>query len=133
MHRFAHCTELLPNPPSRPLSAPRSTCIPLSLRTLVVATALSGLAATVGMSPALAEGASGQTIGLTCVVCHGAQGRGTKGIPALAGRSADQTYAALLAYKNGSRPATVMDRHAKGYSDEELRAVSEYFASLPAK
>jgi sulfide dehydrogenase cytochrome subunit len=133
MHRFAHCTELLPNPPSRALNAPRSTFMPFSLRTLVVAAALSALASTVGISPALAEGASGQTIGLTCVVCHGAQGRGTKGIPPLAGRSADQTYAALLAYKNGSRPATVMDRHAKGYSDEELRAVSEYFASLPAK
>ncbi|OYY74166.1 MAG: hypothetical protein B7Y40_06285 [Gammaproteobacteria bacterium 28-57-27] len=133
MHRFAHRTELLPSPLSSPLSAPRSTFTPHTLRMLVAATALSGLAASVGMSPAFAEGASGQTIGLTCVVCHGAQGRGTKGIPALAGRSADQTYAALLAYKNGSRPATVMDRHAKGYSDEELRAVAEYFASLPAK
>ncbi len=133
MHRFAHRTELLPTPLSSPLSAPRSIFIPHALRMLVAVTALSGLAATMGMSPAFAEGASGQTIGLTCVVCHGAQGRGTKGIPALAGRSADQTYAALLAYKNGSRPATVMDRHAKGYSDEELRAVSEYFASLPAK
>jgi len=133
MHRFAHRTELLPNPPSNPLSAPRSTFIPHILRMFVTATALSGLAATVGISPAFAEGASGQTIGLTCVVCHGAQGRGTKTIPALAGRNADQTYATLLAYKSGSRPSTVMDRHAKGYSDEELRAVSDYFASLPAK
>ncbi len=133
MHRFAHRTELLSDSPSSPLSAPRSSFISLSLRTLVGATALSALASIVGMSPALAEGASGQTIGLTCVVCHGAQGRGTMSIPALAGRNADQTYAALLAYKNGSRPATVMDRHAKAYSDEELRAVSDYFASLPAK
>lgn len=135
MHRFAHRTTLLPNPLSSPLGAPRSTFSPHALRMLVAATALSGLAATVGISPAFAEGASGQTIGLTCVVCHGVQGRGTKGIPPLAGpgRTADQTYAALLAYKNGSRPSTVMDRHAKGYSDEELRAVSDYFASLPAK
>ena len=80
-----------------------------------------------------AAGASGQTIGLTCVVCHGPGGQGTKTIPPLAGRNADQTYAALLAYKSGSRPSTVMDRHAKGYSDEELRAVADYFAALPAK
>ncbi|HES76760.1 MAG TPA: c-type cytochrome [bacterium] len=133
MHDFAHRTELLSHSLSKPLSAPYSAFTAPTLRTLIATAALGGLLAFGGISPALAEGASGQTIGLTCVVCHGAQGRGTKGIPALAGRNADQTYAALLAYKNGSRPATVMDRHAKGYSDEELRAVADYFASLPAK
>ncbi len=101
------------------------------LPALIACGALLGM--TLGASPAQANGASGQTIGLTCVVCHGPQGKGAKSIPPLVGKSADQTYAALLAYKSGERPATVMDRHAKGYSDEELRAVSDYFASLPAK
>lgn len=133
MHTFAPRSGLSSNLRPNPLDTPRSMFSSHALRLLIAATALSGLAASVGISPAFAEGASGQTIGLTCVVCHGAQGRGTKSIPALAGRSADQTYATLLAYKNGSRPSSVMDRHAKGYSDEELRAVSEYFASLPAK
>ena len=133
MHRFLHRTERLPNSQPGLLGTLRSTSAHHALRTLAATTVLGGLLATAGISPALAEGASGQTIGLTCVVCHGQQGRGSKGIPPLAGRSADQTYATLLAYKNGSRPSTVMDRHAKGYSDEELRAVSEYFAGLPAK
>lgn len=119
---------------SKPLSTP---CSGRKTRLMSRRPVLMACGALLGMmfsaSPLLAAGASGQTIGLTCVVCHGAQGKGTKAIPPLAGKNADQTYAALLAYKNGSRPATVMDRHAKGYSDEELRAVSDYFASLPAK
>ncbi|MEW5838842.1 MAG: c-type cytochrome [Pseudomonadota bacterium] len=118
---------------SSPLSLARSGIkprIPLHFSALL---ALGGFCLVLSPTPAMAEGASGQTIGLTCVVCHGPQGQGTKTIPPLAGRNADQTYAALLAYKNGSRPSTVMDRHAKGYSDAELRAVAEYFANLPAK
>ena len=133
MHDFAYRAELLSRPLSKPLGAAHAASSTLSLRTLIATTALGGLLALGSVGSAQAEGASGQTIGLTCVVCHGVQGKGTKSIPPLAGKSADQTYAALLAYKSGSRPSTVMDRHAKGYSDEELRAVSEYFASLPAK
>ncbi|MEW6445059.1 MAG: c-type cytochrome [Pseudomonadota bacterium] len=104
------------------------------MRSTASLTVTLGALIALGLSTAArAEGASGQTIGLTCMVCHGDQGLGTKTIPALAGRNADQVYEALIAFKTGKRPATVMDRHAKGYSDEELRAVADYFASLPAK
>lgn len=133
MHDFAYRAELLSRPLSKPPRMPHAAATVLSVRSLIATTVLGGVLALGSISPAQADGASGQTIGLTCVVCHGPQGKGTKSIPPLAGKSADQTYAALLAYKSGSRPSTVMDRHAKGYSDEELRAVSDYFASLPAK
>lgn len=76
---------------------------------------------------------SGQTIGLTCLACHGDAGQGSGAIPPLAGRSADTLYQALIDFKTGKRPATVMDRHAKGYSDEELRAVADYFSALNGK
>ncbi len=76
---------------------------------------------------------SGMTIGLTCLACHGEAGQGSGAIPPLAGRSADALYQALIDFKTGKRPATVMDRHAKGYSDEELRAVADYFSSLNGK
>ena len=83
---------------------------------------------------ALAHAApSGQTIGFTCLTCHGDKGQGASGIPPLAGRSADALYGMLSEFKSGKRPGTVMNRHATGYSDEELRAVAEYFASQPAK
>lgn len=36
----------------------------------------------------------------TCAACHGAQGQGVGGMPALAGRDADYIISALLQYKN---------------------------------
>jgi len=34
----------------------------------------------------------------------------------------------MKAYKEGTRPATIMNRIAKGYSDEEIKAMAGYFA-----
>ena len=33
-------------------------------------------------------------------------------------------------FKSDKRPATIMNRIAKGYTDKEITAMSEYFASL---
>ncbi len=132
MHAAAHRTDRLPYGRNALRTDTHATFFNLSMRQATIPAALLGLLL-VATPNAHAAGASGQTIGLTCVVCHGPGGKGAGAIPPLAGRSADQLYAAMKAFKDGSRPATVMDRHAKGYSDEELRAVSEYFASLPAK
>jgi len=51
MHRFAQRTELLSNPLPSSLGAPHLSFTPQALRMLVAATALSGLAATAGISP----------------------------------------------------------------------------------
>ncbi|TQV64633.1 MAG: c-type cytochrome [Halothiobacillaceae bacterium] len=104
--------------------------------TASLATALAttlGAALMFGSSaPALAA-PSGQTIGLTCVVCHGQGGQGSGAIPPLAAKGADHLYQEMADFKSGKRLSTVMNRHARGYSDEELKAVADYFASLPAK
>lgn len=73
----------------------------------------------------------------TCAACHGTDGRGNLAAPGTAippiGRDAEASYRALLEFKNGQRPAaTVMHQHAKGYTDDELRRIAQYFASLPA-
>jgi cytochrome c553 len=47
----------------------------------------------------------------------------------LAGRPADEIVTVLLQYRSGERTATVMDRIAKGFSNEELRAIAEWFAA----
>ena len=64
----------------------------------------------------------------SCNACHGPYGRSDAGIPPLAGRSADELYAALAGFKTGSRAAFVMHQHAKGYSDEELRDIAVEFS-----
>jgi cytochrome c553 len=46
---------------------------------------------------------------------------------ALAGRT--DIAEAMLAFKSGTRPATIMDRIAKGFSDEETRALATWYAA----
>ena len=36
---------------------------------------------------------------------------------------------AMRAYRAGRRPATVMDRIAKGFSDDEIKAIAAWFAA----
>jgi len=37
--------------------------------------------------------------------------------------------AAMQAYRGGQRPATVMDRIAKGFSDDEIKAIAAWFSA----
>ncbi|WP_326534794.1 c-type cytochrome [Pseudorhodoferax sp.] len=69
-----------------------------------------------------------------CAACHGTEGRTQGSVPAIAGRSADQLYQALIEFKNNQRPAaTVMHQHAKGYTDDELRRLAQFFATQRAQ
>lgn len=74
---------------------------------------------------------SGRSIGVACAGCHGTDGTLTKpGLPLLKAVPADLTYKALIEFKNDVKRSTIMGRITKGYSDDELLAVSKYFESL---
>ncbi len=62
----------------------------------------------------------------SCSGCHG----GVAPLPVLAGRDADNTVAALDAFRAGTRPATVMDRIAKGFSHDESVAIAAWWAEM---
>ncbi len=49
-------------------------------------------------------------------------------MPPLTGRPAADISAAMIAFKTGQRPGTIMDRIAKGFSDEEIQAISVWYA-----
>ncbi len=49
-------------------------------------------------------------------------------MPSLAGHSAEDIAASLAAFRSGARPATVMNRIAKGFSDDESRAIAAWIA-----
>lgn len=65
----------------------------------------------------------------TCAACHGTGGSSVAQIPSLAGAPAEYFVETMKAFKSGARKATVMDRVAKGYSDEEIALMGEYFAN----
>jgi cytochrome c553 len=47
----------------------------------------------------------------------------------LDGRPAAEIVAALQAFRTGQRPATVMDRIAKGFSESEIAAIAAWYAA----
>jgi cytochrome c553 len=47
----------------------------------------------------------------------------------LAGQDAGAMVAAMQAFRSGQRPATVMDRIAKGFSDDEIKAIAAWFVT----
>ena len=74
-----------------------------------------------------------ESVANTCANCHGTAGRLTTEIPPLAGKPAPVLEALMLAFRSDRMPhATVMPRLMKGYTTEEITAIAEYFAALPA-
>ena len=62
---------------------------------------------------------------LGCSGCHG----GVAPLPILAGRDPDEIVARLDEFRAGTRPATVMDRIAKGFSRNESVAIATWWAT----
>lgn len=75
--------------------------------------------------PAMAQGAPSGAV--SCSGCHAPVGSSGP-VASLAGRPADEIVTALLQYRSGERTATVMDRIAKGFSNDEIRAIADWFA-----
>jgi cytochrome c553 len=63
-----------------------------------------------------------------CSGCHPASAGIATPMPRLAGRDAAEIVAQMQAFRAGQRPATVMDRIAKGFSDEEIQAIAAWYA-----
>ncbi|HSV84622.1 MAG TPA: c-type cytochrome [Ramlibacter sp.] len=72
-----------------------------------------------------------RSLAATCANCHGTDGRAAAGstMPALAGMSRDQLVTQLKAFRDGSRPSTIMGQLAKGYSDAQIEQLAGYFAA----
>jgi sulfide dehydrogenase cytochrome subunit len=64
-----------------------------------------------------------------CYSCHGTDGRSPGSIPSLTGKNAQQALLMLKEFKSGQLAATVMTRHAKGYTDAELEALANYIGT----
>jgi sulfide dehydrogenase cytochrome subunit len=69
----------------------------------------------------------GEIIATTCFSCHGYEGKNTgSAIPSLANYPASLIVSQMKAFRDGTRQSTVMNRHAKGYTDEEIEAMAKY-------
>jgi len=64
----------------------------------------------------------------SCSGCHPANAGVQSPVPRLAGKNAAEIVATMQAFRTGHRPATVMDRIAKGLSDAEVQAIAAWYA-----
>ena len=71
----------------------------------------------------------GSMLALSCAGCHGSDGQSPGAIPTIAGKSAGYIANALQDFRSGNTASTVMERNAKGYTDEEIKLIAEYFAN----
>ena len=71
------------------------------------------------------------SVSATCATCHGTQGNAANGsaVVSLAGMPAANIILQMKAFKDGTRPATVMHQLSKGYSDAQVAMIANYFAS----
>lgn len=64
-----------------------------------------------------------------CGGCHGTHGASAgPSMPSLAGQSKVFFIDAMKKFKSGERPSTVMGRLSKGYTDEQIVAMADFFA-----
>ena len=84
--------------------------------------ACAGLAFAAGQVSAVERG---QLLADNCLACHAGTGKDAS-IPNLTQYPASAIVSQMKAFREGSRPATVMARHAKGYSDADIAAMAKY-------
>lgn len=67
----------------------------------------------------------------TCASCHGTKGRALEGTGsfALSGLGREYISQQLMAFRSGTRAATVMHQLAKGYTPEQIDQLAAYFAA----
>lgn len=98
-------------------------------RTIAYAIALSLLAgAAHAQQAADADLRLGSSLASNCANCHGTLGNAQGAMPSLAGQQKAHIVEQMRAFRDGKRPATIMHQLAKGYTDQQIELIAEFFA-----
>ena len=91
--------------------------------------ALAAAIAIASIAAATAASAQPPAGALSCTGCHPASSRVTSPVVRLAGLDRAAIVRAMQEFRSGQRAGTVMDRIAKGFTDEEIQAIAAWLAS----
>jgi cytochrome c553 len=92
-------------------------------RALAAAIALASIAAATAVSAEPPAGAA------SCSGCHPSSARVSSPVPRLSGMDRAAIVKAMQDFRSGQRTGTVMDRIAKGFTDDEIQAIANWFAT----
>jgi cytochrome subunit of sulfide dehydrogenase len=93
----------------------------------VIAAAI-GLASIAAAVTAWAQPPAGAA---ACSGCHPGSARVTSPVVRLNGLEREAIVRAMQEFRSGQRAGTVMDRIAKGFTDDEIQALAAWFAAQP--
>ena len=121
--------------------------IPMWYRALLMTSGVALSAAALGADPAPAPAApaaapalaaapapalpiaTGSMLANACAGCHGPSGASVgPASPSIAGINPEFFVETMNAFKSGKRHSTVMGRIAKGYTDDEIKAMAKFYA-----
>ena len=132
-------TGLATRPTNRPATSARTsltTSLHGALRpafSAAFARPLGQAAAALAMALALVPGhtqtvPNGRLLASNCFQCHGTNGKGP-GFDRLAGQSASSIYGDLKGVQSGKEGNGIMAKHALGYTDALLQALSQWLST----
>lgn len=64
----------------------------------------------------------------SCSGCHAVSAAAESPVPKINGRSANETVTLMNEFRSGAKPSTVMNRIAKGFTEEETRRIAAWLA-----
>ena len=90
------------------------------------------IASVMHLSPAVAQDPNaGRNLSAACFTCHGTNGNSVGGVPpSLAGRPSGELFQIMKEFQSGKRPATIMHQMARCYTDDQLKLIAGYVATL---
>jgi cytochrome subunit of sulfide dehydrogenase len=65
----------------------------------------------------------------SCSGCHPVSRAIDTPVKRLIGQKPDDIVAAVKEFRSGQRPATIMDRIAKGFTDDEIKAIADWYGA----
>ncbi len=71
---------------------------------------------------------NGRLLASNCFQCHGTNGQGP-GFDRLTGQSASSIYGDLKEFQSGKEGNGIMSKHALGYTDAQLQALSQWLST----
>ncbi len=94
-------------------------------RKIALAVSLLGLA-----SAAFADNHTlARNMASACASCHGTNGNSVGGMDPLAGMPKDELIKKMNDFRSGAKPATVMHQLSKGYTDQQVEMIANYYAA----
>ncbi len=71
---------------------------------------------------------AGGFLAANCANCHGTLGNAQGAMPSLAGQQKAQIVEQMRAFREGKRPATIMHQLAKGYTDQQIELIADFYS-----